>query len=153
MNRKKKLLKNLLYALFIVIVAIPFIDWNKKNKTQYRFNDITFKIYRSIPTKTTDKIDLMFEYCDTVSQFINNNPIGINEYFNCDNYKISVDTSKIGIYQTEFIDKIHKVAKDYRRQENIAQLRVFLILIISIILYAIIKSYIDKKYKDDVENK
>lgn len=148
-KKKRRLLKSLTIIIFITIFTIPFIDWYKKNKIQDSFNDIKFSIYQAIPNREGESFEKVLSYCDTVNQFLINNPIENDIELNCNDYSNQTDSSVSKSYRNDFIQKVQDIDSKYRKRERAANYRFFITLIICQILNALIKSYIDKKFKDD----
>jgi hypothetical protein len=147
LKNKKRLLKTLLIIVFIIVVTLPFIDWHKKNKIHDKFNDIEFSIYKSILNSKEADCGLFLSYCDTVSRFLNDNPIKLDFDFSFKDCKSQVDKFDIQEYRTSFVKQVQMIENKYRRIERRANTRFFLIMIISQILLAVTRNYIDKKFQ------
>jgi len=152
MKKKRRFFKTLLIIVFLIIGTIPFLDWNKKNKIHSRFNNIEFKIYNSIPTSQDNRPDLTFSYCDTVRLFLEKNPIEKFNDFTCENYNNLPDSIRLKTIKTDFIGQVQNIDKEYRRQERVANWRMFIILILSQVFVALGRKFIDKRYKDETIN-
>jgi hypothetical protein len=154
MRRKKILYKTILIIVFISVVSIPFIDWNKKDKIHDKFRELEFKVYQNIPRTSSDTSLSIFTFCDTVEKFIEDYPIDLDIELICEDYS-QLDTFDIKSMRSDFIDKVQKIDNAYRNQENRANWIMFAVLIISQILVAIIRRQIDKRFKvkKDLETK
>lgn len=149
MKKKRRFFNTLLIIVFLIIGTIPFLDWNKKNKIRSRFNNIEFQIYNSIPTRQDNKPDLTFSYCDTVRHFLEKNPLEEFNDFTCEKYKNFPDSLGLKSIKTDFIGQVQNIDKEYRRQERVANWRMFIILILSQVFFVLGRKYIDKRYKDE----
>ncbi len=147
-KNKRRLLKTILFIIFFIVVTIPFLDWHKKNKIKSDFNDIEFAVYQSMPNNDSNTYDLFYSYCDTVNAFLQKNPIEIVTVLNCEKYFNQQDTSRLIGNRTDFIEQVQKIDNEYRRLDRSANLRMLLFLIISQVFVALIRTLIDKKFKN-----
>ncbi|MFB6320865.1 hypothetical protein [Saccharicrinis sp. FJH54] len=148
LKNKKRILKTILGLVFIIVITLPYIDLRSKNKIHYKFNDIEFSIYKSIPNQNEGDYGLFLSYCDTVSQFLNNNPIKLDFEFNFKDCKSQVDKFDIQEYRTDFVKQVHMIAIEYRRSKSRANARFFLIMIAAQIFLIVTKNFIDKKFQE-----
>ena len=152
MKKKRRFFKTLLIIIFFIIVTIPFLDWTKKNKIHSRFSNIEFKIYNSIPTSQDNRPDLTYSYCDTVRLFLEKNPIEEFNDFTCENYNDLPDSIMLKTIKKDFIGKVQNIDNEYRRQEIVANLRMFIILLLSQVFVALGRRFIDKRFKNEIIN-
>ncbi len=146
MNRKKKILNSLAIIVYVVVITLPFLECNRKNKLERRFTEIESAIYLNIPAKQIEKSELISTYCDTLSRFISENPIELKVDLNCSDHSL-LDSSG-----TEFILKVQKIGNEYRNQRKTATRRMFIVFIISQVLLVITRTLIAKRFKPELIN-
>ena len=148
LKRKKRLIKTILGFSYVIAVALPFINWNIKNKIVNNFAQIEFSIYKAIPDRKDGNFDLYLSYCDTVIQFVNNNPIELDFNINCKDDIFETDKLLAQESRNVFIKQVQRIYNQYRRSERRANYLFFSILIIAPILLAFIRNYINKRFQE-----
>lgn len=144
LKAKRLFYYSILNILYISIITIPFIDWNKKNQIHREFSDLEFKMYDLLLTSSITKDESILLYCDSVKIFIRNNPIEIDKVFDC-NIK---NQTKKNIVDNNFICFVTQVEDIYRKKETTSNRIFFIVLIVCQIPLYFAKKYIDKKYKE-----
>ncbi|MFC0878949.1 hypothetical protein ACE01N_20310 [Saccharicrinis sp. FJH2] len=147
-KNRKRILKTILGLIFIVVISFSSADWYKRKKIQGKFFDIEYSIYKSMINKKISNQELYILYCDTIAKFVKNNPINSDFRLEINDCTSQTSTKRFDVDKPNFILQVQMIGVEYRQSKDRANIRLFLILIVSQILLIVIKNLIDKKFND-----
>lgn len=125
---KKKTIWNLtVWIVLIIMVAVPFINWEMKKNVDDRFDDIELDIGNSY------NYGRILQSCDIVSKFVAEHPVESELALKCEAYE-KYNSTNIDSLHNDFFAKVHEIGEDYRKQKEDARRWMFIIYIVSILV-------------------
>ncbi|WP_289056059.1 hypothetical protein [Carboxylicivirga marina] len=150
-KNKRYLLKAISIVVVLISVTLLQMGVISKNKIHSGFNEIRFSVSQSLATEEVETDVLYYSFCQKVREYVKQNPIEIDVTFPCEKMICHDDILDIDKYVRDLMFQVNKIEIEYLTISQTARRRTSLIQILSLLLVLLFTYFIDKKYKDIVE--